>query len=75
MCNESAAQRRYLAGLRRRRRGITAARWGILAVFLLLWEASARLGLIDAFLLSSPGRMAARCGHWRARASCGCTWA
>ena len=58
MCNESAAQRRYLAGLRRRRRGITAARWGILAIFLLLWEASARLGLIDAFLLTSPGRMA-----------------
>ena len=58
MCNESAAQRRYLAGLRRRKRGIAAARWGILAVFLLLWEALARLGVIDAFLLSSPSRMA-----------------
>ena len=58
MCNESVAQRRYLAGLRRRKRGIAAARWGILAVFLLLWEALARLGVIDAFLLSSPSRMA-----------------
>ena len=58
MCNESVAQRRYLAGLRRRKRGVAAARWGILAVFLLLWEALARLGVIDAFLLSSPSRMA-----------------
>lgn len=58
MCNESAQQKAYVRTLRRRRRFITVMRWGILIAFLGLWEGLARLGAIDAFLLSSPSRMA-----------------
>lgn len=57
MNKPSAAQNAYVAALRRRCRFVTCMRWGILAGVVLLWEALARLGLIDAFLLSSPSRM------------------
>ena len=57
MCNESAGQREYLRALRRSKRFVACMRWGILIVAVLLWEALARFGLIDAFLLSSPSRM------------------
>ncbi len=59
MCNESAAQVAFVRALRRKRRFVTGMRWGILGAFLVVWEALAQLGLIDAFLLSSPFRMAA----------------
>ena len=58
MCNESAQQKAYVRTLRRRQRFITGMRWGVLIAFLGLWEGLARLGAIDAFLLSSPSRMA-----------------
>ncbi len=57
MCNESASQQLYRKRLRHRARFIQIARWGILILLLLLWELLARLGVIDAFLLSSPSRM------------------
>lgn len=57
MCNESAGQREYLRALHRSKRFVACMRWGILIVAVLLWEALARFGLIDAFLLSSPSRM------------------
>ena len=55
----SAAQSAFLRRYRRRERLIVYVRWGLLALFLGLWELSARLGWIDPFLLSSPSRMAA----------------
>lgn len=58
MCNESAAQAAYLRAVRRKKRFVGTMRWGILIAFLVLWEMLARLELIDAFLLSSPSRMA-----------------
>lgn len=57
MCNESAQQRDYVRRFRRRQRFISGMRWSLLFAVLLLWEGAARLGLIDAFLLSSPARM------------------
>lgn len=57
MCNESAAQMLYRKRRRRRARLIQAARWAILIVLMGVWEGLARLGVIDAFLLSSPSRM------------------
>lgn len=55
---ESPAQARYRRLRRRRERWIQLSRCGILLAFLLLWEGLARFGAIDAFLLSSPTRMA-----------------
>lgn len=49
-----------VAWLRRRRREATMVRvwqWGILAGAILLWEVLARLGVIDAFLVSQPSRI------------------
>ncbi len=53
----SDAQRAYMRGLARRRTWVSAARWGILFLFLAAWEVAAALGYIDSFLLSSPSRM------------------
>ena len=53
----SLSRQRYLAQIRRRRRLITATRWGLLLALFALWEAGAQLGLINDFLLSSPSRM------------------
>lgn len=57
MSKVSAAQLHYLAGIRRHKRIVKAARLLILVLFLLLWELSARLGLINSFIFSSPCRI------------------
>lgn len=53
----SAERRQYLAAIRSRSRAVTALRLGLLLAFFALWELSASLGGVDAFIVSSPSRM------------------
>ena len=56
----------YLRRMGREKRLILLAQILLLVGFFLLWEVAARLGWIDAFLLSSPSRMAATLARlWR----------
>ena len=48
---------RYLKKKRRLKRLILACQLGILVVFIALWEITARLGIIDSFILSQPSRI------------------
>lgn len=57
MAEPSLAQQSFLENRKRRLRAITFARIFIFLLFLLIWEASARLHLIDAFIFSSPSRV------------------
>lgn len=57
MAELSLAQQSFLEQRRRRLRAITFARISIFLLFLLVWEISARLHLIDAFIFSSPTRV------------------
>lgn len=52
------AQQRFLDKRKRKKNLITLARVLLFLLFLLAWEASARLNLIDAFIFSSPSRVA-----------------
>ena len=54
----SALQTQYLRHLAVRRRRILFLRILLLAAFLLLWEIAADTGRIDAFIFSSPSRLA-----------------
>lgn len=56
---ETASPQRisWLRTQRLRRRAVLGLRLGLLAAIFLLWEAAARLGVIDAFIVSSPSRM------------------
>lgn len=47
----------YLKKKRRTRYKISFLRIAVLAVFVILWEVTARLGIIDAFVMSSPSRI------------------
>lgn len=60
MHNQTVSQERrlYLKALSRRKRTILFLRFFILIAFFALWEISARLGLIDDFIMSSPSRIA-----------------
>ena len=58
MPEPSAAQRRFLKKRQQKMRTVTLVRILIFLAFLLIWEASARLNLIDAFIFSSPTRVA-----------------
>lgn len=49
------AQESYIREHHRHHHLITTARLLIFAVFLIVWEAAGRLGLIDTFFFSSPG--------------------
>lgn len=53
----SKAQREFLAERKRQERLILLARTALLAVFLGAWEASARLGILNDFIFSSPSRV------------------
>ena len=55
---KTSAQEEFLKKLQRQRRRVTALRLLIFVSFLLLWEASARLGWIDSFIFSSPSDLA-----------------
>ena len=57
MAEPSLAQQSFLEERKRRLRAITFARIFIFLLFLMIWEASARLHLIDAFIFSSPSRV------------------
>ena len=57
MAEPSLAQQSFLEQRKRKLRAITLARIFIFVLFLLIWEASARLHLIDAFIFSSPSRV------------------
>lgn len=57
MAEPSLAQQSFLEERKRRLRAITFARIFIFLLFLVIWEASARLHLIDAFIFSSPSRV------------------
>ncbi len=57
MAEPSLAQQSFLEQRKRRLRAITLARIFIFLLFLLVWEMSARLHLIDAFIFSSPSRV------------------
>lgn len=57
MDEPSLAQQSFLEQRRRSIRAVTLARILIFLGFLLLWEVSARLHLIDAFIFSSPTRV------------------
>lgn len=69
MSDSSPAQKKYLARKKHERQLITFARILLFAGFLVLWELSARYGLIDSFIFSSPTRIAATCkGMWTEQA-------
>ena len=53
----SPERRTYLRHILREKRAVTALRVLILTAFFALWELSARLGVVDAFIMSSPSRM------------------
>lgn len=53
----SKNQLQYLHHRRRHRQIVTFLRFGILLLFLLLWEVSANTGMIDSFIFSSPSRI------------------
>lgn len=55
----SGPRARYLAAQQRRKRQVHLWRILILIAFVVLWEVSARMGWVDAFVVSSPTRMAA----------------
>lgn len=55
--HETLAQQEYVAGQLRRQRMIVTVRGLLLVSFLALWEISARSGLINDFIFSSPSRM------------------
>lgn len=55
----SAQRLTYLRGRKRRRTAIRAAQVTLLVFLLALWETAARMGWVDAFIVSSPSRVAA----------------
>ena len=58
MTSPSLSQQEYLKGLKRHRQFVTNARILLFVAFILIWELSARFGLIDSFIFSSPARIA-----------------
>lgn len=53
----SAAQTEYLKRCVRQKRIVRMWQWLLLLLFLFLWEGGARLGIINAFVFSSPVRI------------------
>lgn len=47
----------YLLGIKKHKITINVWRWGLLILFVALWEILALVGAIDAFIMSSPSRM------------------
>lgn len=54
MTNE---HKKYLLGIKKHKIYVNLWRWGLLVFLLLIWELGARLGWIDAFIMSSPTRI------------------
>lgn len=57
MKDYSNEHQKYLLGIKKRKIIINLWRWGILVCLLLIWEFFAQIGLIDAFIMSSPSRI------------------
>lgn len=57
MSSPSLSQQEYLKSLKRHKRFVVNARILLFLAFILLWELSARFGLIDSFIFSSPARI------------------
>ncbi len=53
----STQRRRYLKDQKRYRQRVLFTQIGILLLFIVLWELSARLGWIDSFIFSQPSRI------------------
>lgn len=58
MGNLSSAQFNYLRQQRKHRLIVRAGRFLLLTGFLLIWEITATLGIIDSFIFSSPSKVA-----------------
>lgn len=54
----SAGQQNYLYGMKKHRRIVCISRAAILLCFLFLWEFTAKAGIIDSFIFSSPTHIA-----------------
>ena len=59
MKQQTIAQQEYVRKQKRRQKTVAALRIFLFAALLAAWEGSARLGLIDDFIFSSPARVAA----------------
>lgn len=59
----SAGQKNYLKKIKRDILLIRFLRIALFLLFLILWETSARFGLIDSFIFSSPSQVIAAMGH------------
>lgn len=57
MNNASVNQKEYLKNRLHHKRMVTIMRILILVLFIALWEITARLGIIDSFIFSSPSRV------------------
>lgn len=58
MMNEiSIAQRQYLLSQKKHRRTVRIGRCSICILFLFLWEFTAKAGIIDSFVFSSPSKI------------------
>ncbi|MBQ2425274.1 MAG: ABC transporter permease [Lachnospiraceae bacterium] len=53
----TSAQLTYVAKQNRRRRMVAAARVFVLIIFLSIWELSARIGVLNDFIFSSPSKI------------------
>lgn len=53
----SNEHKKYLSGLKKHKIYVNLWRWGLLLFLLALWELSAYLGWIDAFIMSCPSRI------------------
>ena len=56
----SSRRAAYLRSRKLRKTAVRAAQILLLAAFLILWELAARQGWVDAFVVSSPSRVAAK---------------
>lgn len=54
----SRAQKEYLLGCKREKWFVRCWQWVIMVLFIGLWEVGARVGFINAFVFSSPSRVA-----------------
>lgn len=57
--DKRSSQAQYLLSIRKHKHRVRLSQISLLTAFLLLWQVSASLNLMDAFLLSSPLRMLA----------------
>jgi len=62
MNNISKEQQNFLRKIKRKHTSIIFARWFILIAIIGIWEAAARLKLIDTFIFSSPSRIVSMIG-------------